>query len=179
MNALRPAFRILAAPLFVSAALALAIADARACRYCELAADPEAYRFMTERRPAGSFPPDSALGGYDGGAAGSTAVTPPAPPAAANLVTSADDLQKLTAHQTAAPIAPAPPAASPAGPRRVPPPTPPTPAVSAPPAVAAGMTNGGTFSSVRLADLGLAGIVGALLFFVWRTRRRAQPATVA
>lgn len=175
---------------------------------------------MTERRPAGSFPPDSALNGFDAGAsAGASlpATPPPAPvpPAATSLVTRVDDLQKPTSHQAAAPVAAATPAL-PTSPRRVPPvATLPTPAPASnqtgatadannadatanasgntaataaavapsPTVVAAGVASprGVSAASARLADFGLAAIAGGLLFFVWRTRRRApqQPAAAA
>jgi hypothetical protein len=131
-----------------------------ACRYCEMAADPESYRFSTDRRGGSAFPIDPGTGAYDGNAA---TVPPPVPgvPADPKLVTSVSDLQKPTPHQAAAPV-PIGAAGTSAVPRR-PAPAPSTGSVPSP---------GNDAPSVRVADFGLAGIGAAILLFVWRTRRR-------
>ena len=151
-------------------------AVSRACRYCEMAADPEAYRFTTERRSGGAFPIDSGTGGY--------ADIAPAP-VPANLVTDVSALQKLTPHQSAAPL-PAASLAVPAAPRRIPPAAgeneklkpPSSSSDRATLAAASGVES----PSARLADLGLTAVGVAVGWFVWRTRRRSpasQPAAIA
>lgn len=128
---------------FVAALVAVAPA-ARACQYCRQAADPEAYRFLTEGRKNGGFPADSGLGGY--------AVDPGAPAALAPAP---------VATATTRPVPPA--GALPSPPRIA---ATPVEAVVTAPVSRAGFAT--TWADVGLLGLGVVGGV-----FAWRTRRTA------
>ena len=131
--------------LLASVTVAAVVPSARACKYCQQAADPvEVMRFQGQGRNAGSFPMDDSLNNLGNGAP-----TPVATPAA--IVTRAAELPRaaVVAAVVPAPVAPskAPPTAESPRPRP---------------------------TSVRWADFGLLGLVGAGGLFAWRTRGSAR-----
>lgn len=151
MKLARP-LQIFTGALALAAAVCLPATASRACQYCQMAADPEAYRFMTERPANGIFPLDSTTTSYTGSSTSSAPIQP---------VTDLDALRTSVTHpgnSIAAPTALA-------APRR---PLVPAPASSA--------TNAApSFRSLaahaHVADLGLLALVGSLGWFAWRTRR--------
>lgn len=136
----------------LTAAAATVVPAARACRYCQQAADPvEVMRFQGQGRNAGSFPVDDSLNNLGNGAPAAPPVAAPATaPDPATLVTSATALSARPPVMIF-PVAPAPVAFIS---------QPPTAVVSPPRPVA----------SVRWADFGLLGLMGAGGWFAWRTR---------
>ena len=159
--------------LLVLLATAAGVPTARACRYCQQAADPvEVMRFQGQGRNAGSFPPDDSLNSFANGAPATPAT------AAAPVVTRAADLPPTPPAATATVPISRPTASTtrlPAAAVTTLPPVPPSVA----PTAAAAVVSATPARSMRWADFGLLGLLGAGGFFAWRTRGTTRPAATA
>ena len=142
-----------AAVLLALLAAAAVVPAARACRYCQQAADPvEVMRFQGQGRNAGSFPVDDSLNNFGNGAPAAPVAAPTTAPDPATLVTNAAALPaRPPVVVPAAPVAPAP-----------------VVVVSQPPIAVVSPPR--PVTSVRWADFGLLGLMGAGGLFAWRTR---------